>query len=149
MSSFVKYFEPFSFTSKSLTVGVGYHVLVRALFAACITTQILMLCSPLGTILPVDLTMVWSSCNIFNDIFIFQSFKFLVYLIMQSKGDLLFCLSYRCYRRVYMKFYTLAFYLLNVISSLISFHLFFLCVAVLHIVNSETHVLAFINLNQT
>ena len=44
-------FESFSLTSKSSTVGVGYLVLVIPLYAARITTQqILMLCSPLGTI---------------------------------------------------------------------------------------------------
>ena len=47
---FVKIFEPFSFASKSSIVGVGYRVLVIALFAPDISTQILMLCWPLGTI---------------------------------------------------------------------------------------------------
>ena len=50
MSSFVKNFEPFSVRSKPLIVGVGYCVLVIALFAARISTQIMMLRSPLGTI---------------------------------------------------------------------------------------------------
>ena len=96
MSSFVKNFKPFSFTSKSSTVRIRYRVLVIALFEARISTQILILCSPVGTIsngfsqgvvFPVTPLMMSSFSNRLSSSFTLSRKANGIYCSLWSTGD--------------------------------------------------------------
>ena len=96
---------------------------------------------------------------------IFQQLTFLVHPIMQRNSS--FSPSCRFHGQVYIKsqlqfsifhFYFKKYFLVffcyvlrarYILASLLAFISFLLCIAIVHIIKSETHVLPFANLNQT